>query len=50
MFTNKDFMQKKTFNQIELLHLCQSATAPKRGKSSGGHKRSKKAFTILFPT
>ena len=34
-------------NQIRLLHLCQSATTSKRGKPGGGHKRSKKAFTII---
>ena len=42
--------EKKVMNQIRLLHLCQSATTSKRGKPGGGYKRSKKAFTILFPT
>gem|GEM_PF-6497936 len=43
-------MRKKMSSQITLLNLRQFVTASKRGKSSGGYKRSKKAFTILFPT
>ena len=46
----KKFMQSMMVEQIRLLNLRQSVMVPKRGKPSGGHKRSKKAFTILFST